>query len=543
VDDLKSHVKNRVNSLKAEYNEFVPLWREIANQQAPTRGRFLQERRKLGEKKYTKLLNNTAGRALRDATAGIFAGTVNPYTKWFSLETTNAELMRLSPVRKWVSVAEEIMRAVLRDSNFYTEYPTSLSELLLFSTSALTQVPDFETVTRFYCHTIGTYYIGVNNNGDVDTFCLVKRMTARQLKQEFGEDVLPATLLSKTAQDSTAYHEIVQLIEPNPDADPKKLEAKFKPFRSVWLLMSEDKILRESGFDRFPTYVLRWSTADEYAFGMDAPGSVALSDVNSLQQREKDKAKAIDRHVRPKLKGPSSLAGSKLNDRDDTDLILYDADNSREGLSPIYQVDPRIQEMRQDIESIEQAIKQAYFVDLFRAISSMQGVQPRNQLELSQRNAESLLLLGPVLQRVQRELLSRVVSNTFSICMEAELFPEMPPELEGGALNIQFISSLAQAQRAQDLSALTDFTSFTNQLAAVIPSAAAKVNTDAIVDLFGTLRGVNPMVMRDQEEVQQIRQAEAQAMQQQQALQAETQLASANVQNASAEKARAEIGA
>jgi hypothetical protein len=539
---LIQYCDERISSLKTEYDEFVPQWRELAQELAPTRGRFLQEKRVLGQKKYTKILNNTAGRALRDASAGIFAGTVNPYTKWFSFETSNPELMRIGAVRRWIHAAEEIVRAVLRDSNFYTEYPTSLSELLLFGTSALTQLSDFETVTRFYCHTIGTYHIGTNNYGDVDTFAVIKRMTARQLKQEFGEENLPKALLADPIQKSNAVHEVVQLVEPNPQADPRKLDAKFKPFRSIHYMRGHQHILRESGFDRFPTYVLRWATADEYAFGMDSPGMVALSDVKSLQQREKDKAKAIDRHVRPKLKGPTALAGMKLNDKEG-DLVLYDSENSREGLSPIYQVDPRIQEMRQDIEGIEQAVKQAFFVDLFRAISSMQGVQPRNQLELSQRNAEALLLLGPVLQRVQRELLSRVVANTFAICMEADpaIMPEMPAELEGGALNIQFISSLAQAQRAQDLSALTDFAAFSSQVAAASPSAAAKIDTDAVLDLFGTLRGVNPMVMRDQEEVGQIRQAEAQAMQQQQALQAETQMASANVQNATAEKARADI--
>jgi hypothetical protein len=197
--------------------------------------------------------------------------------------------------------------------------------------------------------------------------------------------------------------------------------------------------------------------------------------------------------------------------------------------------------MRQDINTIEQAILQAYFVDLFRAISSMQGVQPRNQLELSQRNAEALLLLGPVLERSQRELLSNVLATTFAICMENDLFPEMPPELQGGALNTRFISSLAQAQRSQDLSALMEFSQFAVTASSVAPGVIDKVDGDAVLDLYANLRGVNPVVLRDQDQADAIRQQRAEAQQQAASLQAEQQMASANVQNATAERARAEI--
>lgn len=545
MDSKLQLIELKLGSLKSEYDDFVALWREIALMQAPTRGRFLNEERKQGEKKYTKILNNTAGRALRDATSGIFAGTASPSTKWFTLETSNLELMRVDAVRRWVFSAEETVRAVLRDSNFYSEYPNAISELLLFGTTALTQMPSFESVTRFYTHTIGTYYIGVNDEGVVDTIALIRKMTARQMGLQFGKDKIPAALRTQQSQVAKTTYEVIQFIEPNEAYDAKKLEAKYKKFASTWFVRGfseSEAILRESGFDRFPTYVPRWSVADEYAFGVDCPGMVALSDVNSLQQRERDKAKAIDRHIRPKLKGPTVLAGMKLNDKDG-DLVTYDNENSREGLSPIYQVDPRINEMRQDIQSYENAVLQAYFVDLFRAISSMQGVQPRNQLELSQRNAEALLLLGPVLERVQRELLSNVLTATFAICMENKLFAEMPPELENGALNIRFISSLAQAQRSQDLAALGDYAQFALGIGQALPYTSDKTDGDALLDLYVNLRGVNPMVARDQEQVGQMRQAAAQQAQQAQQLQAEQQMASANVQNATAEKARSEIGA
>lgn len=535
------YLDRRVQSLKGEYDEFVALWRDIAYWQAPTRGRFLEEKKKQGDSKYKHILNNVAGRALRDATSGIYAGTASPSTKWFTLETNDPSLMRLDTVRRYVYQVEEIIRNILRESNFYSEYPTSIAELLLFGTSSLSQTFDFETVTRFYTHTIGTYYIGTNNKGQVDTFVLHRRMTARQIEQEFPDNVPPA-LRTPDSLMSRTTHQVVQLIEPNKNYDPKKLEARFKRYSSTWYIKGQPEqyaILRESGFDRFPTYVLRWTTADEYAWGVDSPGMVAQSDIKSLQTQERNKAKAIERQVRPKLQGPSAIAGLKLNDKDG-DTVAFDADHPNGGLRPIWQVDPRIQEMTADIQRYEQAILQAYFVDLFRAISSMQGVQPRNQLELSQRNAEALLLLGPVLERVQRELLSQVLETTFALAMENNIFPEMPAELEGGALQIRFISSLAQAQRSQDLSALGDFTQFAGAVASALPYVADKIDGDFILDSYVNLRGTNPAVVRDQETTDQIRQQNAQAAQQQAQLEQQNLQASANVQNASAAKMTAE---
>lgn len=546
MDSKLDRIKRRYSSMKAEYDDFVLRWRDIAKWQAPFRGRFLQGNsdKKLDKRTYNHILNNRAGNALRDAVGGITAGTASPSTKWFTSETPDPNLMRIGRVQKWVYQAEKTVAALLRESNFYSEYPVAVAELLLFSTTALIQQDDFEFFTRFQTPTIGSYLIGKNSKGEIDTIAITHRFTGRELLEKFEkEKVRKISPISSDFMDQS--FDIVQFIEPNPAYELNALRSDKKRFLSTWYRKDstdDNAILRESGFDRFPAYVLRWALAEGYSWGVDSPGMVAQPDVRSLQQREKDKAKAIDRHVRPKLKGPTSLAGLKLGDKSG-DVIVYDTDSSREGLSPIYQVDPRINEMRQDIQFIEAAINEAYFVDLFKAISSMKGVQPRNQLELSQRNAEALLLLGPVLERVQRELLAPVVETTFQRALEEGVIPPPPPELENGAIEVRFISSLAQAQRSQDLSALGDYTQFAGAVAQALPYVQDKVDGDAILDLFVNLRGVNPAVNRDQEQVSEIRQQRAQSVQEQQQAELDQSQATTEVQRASANKIRSETDA
>jgi hypothetical protein len=52
----------------------------------------------------------------------------------------------------------------------------------------------------------------------------------------------------------------------------------------------------------------------------------------------------------------------------------------------------------------------------------MQGVQPRNEREIIERNEERLLMLGPPLERIQRELLSMLIDRTFNQAIRADIF-------------------------------------------------------------------------------------------------------------------------
>ena len=219
---------------------------------------------------------------------------------------------------------------------------------------------------------------------------------------------------------------------------------------------------------------------------------------------------------------------------------MYDGDGTREGLSTVYQVEPRINEMRQEIASVEARINEAYFVDLFLAISSMQGVQPRNQLELSQRNEERLLMLGPSLERLQQDFLSKIVERLFNQVMRANIMPPPPEELAGVSLNIRFVSAIAQAQRSHEVGTMERAVGFAGSLAQFDPSVLDKLNTDASFERYVQLIGGNPSILVPDAEVAEMRAArEEQKKQQAQAIQAQ-QKASALSSTAKAGKTAVE---
>ena len=514
----------RLSDLKVERSSFIFHAKELSENIEPRRGRFFISDRNKGNKRHTKIINSRATQAHRTAQSGIFAGIMSPTRPWFKLETLDQSLMDSADVKAWLYSVEQLIRTIFLESNLYNMAPVMLGELLLFGTGAMSHVDDFENVSRFYTHTFGSYYIAQNDRFEVDTFALEHELQVKQIVADFGLEKV-SDFVSEHWRKGNYYvwAPVVQFIESNSDADTRKEAAENKPFRSVWFEpgnINKNQFLRKSGFDEFPIHVSRWALAGEDIYGTNSPGMIALGDVKSLQTLEKRKAQAIDKLVNPPLKGPPTLRDVPINALPGG-VTVYDADGTKEGLTTLYQVDPRLAEMQQDIQGIEARINEAFFVDLFLAISAMRGVQPRNELELSQRNSERLLMLGPPLQRLQLELLSKIINRTFAQAVRAGILPSPPEGLEGQNLGIRYISALAQAQRAVEVGTIERTAIFAGELATVKPEVLDRFDADEALKQFSQMIGVIPSVITSDEEVEQIRQQRAE--QQQAAAQAEQQ--------------------
>lgn len=252
----------------------------------------------------------------------------------------------------------------------------------------------------------------------------------------------------------------------------------------------------------------------------------ALGDIKGLQIEEKRKAQGIDKQVNPPLQGPAEFKNVQVMSVPGG-VTIANLPPGRDGLRPIYTVNPDVTALAQDIDRVAFRIQQAFFVDLFLAISNMQGIQPRNEREIAERNAERLLQLGPVLEQLHGSWLEPMIDRQFAQMVRAEILPPIPEELQGANLKIEFISSLALAQKAVQLGGVERFVAFVATLAQSGKAEALdKINTDLLVDEYGDLNGVDPrfiVATEDAEEARAVRaQQEQQILQLQQAQAAAT---------------------
>ena len=519
--DSRDYYERKKQAAKNEISSFIPHYRDVAEYIQPRRGRFLVTDVNKGGSRYGKIINSRATWAHRVCRSGLLNGTMSPARPWFSLETADPDMMEFAPAKLWLYTVEGIFRDILNASNFYNMAQVLLSELVLFGTGNMAHLKNFETVARFQTHTVGSYMIQQDYLGRVNGMIREYRMTTEQLIEEFGLENI--SLSAKNAYDRGDYcvwFDVTEVIEPNPNYDENKKLSKYKKFRSVKYEPGNERkaFLSEAGYDRFPNYCPRWDVTGEDTYGTDCPGMTALGDVTGLQLEERRKAQAIDKMVNPPLRGPASLRNVPISSLPGG-ATLYDSFSGGGALEPIYRVEPRVNELMLDIQAVERRIDNAFYVDVFQAFASMEGIQPRNQFALVRRDGERMVQLGPVLERLHGEFLSQVIENLFSDVMEAGIAPPPPPEMEGQPLKIKFISSLAMAQREMATGGIDRMAAFVGGLMQAGLSDGKKFDGDQAIDEYATAVGAPPRVIVPDDVVMQKREQEAKLAQMAQAAQ------------------------
>jgi hypothetical protein len=189
-------------------------------------------------------------------------------------------------------------------------------------------------------------------------------------------------------------------------------------------------------------------------------------------------------------------------------VTYYDEMAGRDTLKPMYEVNLPLQYLTLDIKEIERRIDSTFYADLFLAISSQDGQMTAT--EVVERHEEKLLVLGPVLERLQSELLSPVIDRTFAIMQRGDLLPPAPEELAGMELKVEFISMLAQAQKLVGIGSIDRFTAFVGSIAALNATVLDKVDLDQTIDEYGEILGVPPRIIVSDDKVAEVREGRAQ---------------------------------
>ncbi|PUX69043.1 portal protein [Cronobacter sakazakii] len=519
-ETLKEQLTKQLAQLEQERTTFEPHWRELSDFIIPRVSRFLTSEANRGDRRNTKIVDPTATMANRTLSSGMMSGITSPARPWFKLATPDPEMMDYGPVKLWLETVQNRMNDMFNKSNLYQSLPIIYSSLGTFGTGALAVLEDDEDVIRTMPFPVGSYYIANSPRLSVDTCFRKFSMTVRQLVRVFGLNNVSSS--TKSAFENGTYEnwvDVVHAVYPNMNRETGKMNAKNKVFRSVYFEVGgdNDKVLRESGYDEFPVMAPRWEVNGEDVYGSSCPGMIALGQVKALQLEQRRKAQQIDKQTNPPMIGPTSLKTQRVSLLPG-DITYVDQVTGAEGLRPAYQVNPNLGDLLGDIQDTRQLINSAYFVDLFMML---QNVNTRSMpveavIEMKE---EKLLMLGPVLERLNDEFLDPLIDRAFFMLARKNMLPEPPEEMQGMPLRIEYISVMAQAQKAIGLSSLERFVGFVGNLAKAKPEALDKLNVDQAIDNYAVMSGVSPTVVVPQEQAQQTRNDRAQQQQQAMALQ------------------------
>jgi hypothetical protein len=504
----------RYNALVDERQSWISHWRDISEVLLPRRIKLFYDTRQRGEKMNKKIINSTAGRSLRILSSGMMSGISSPARPWFRLITPWPEMMEVEEVRDWLHDVEEIMRTVFNRSNLYNVLALTYRDLGAWGVAAQCIEEDEQDVIRAYSYQPGSYVIQNNARGEVDVLYHELPMTVEQIAERFGFDNASDSLKSKWEENRLDdVIRILHVIEPNETYDSTQLGKAGKKYRSVWIELeggSDDgpPLFEGNGYNEFLAQCPRWDASGNDIYG-ESPAMTALGDINALQQLEKRKLSAIDKITNPPMTAPESLERKKKSQLAG-DVTYLEMTPGGQRFEPAYLVDPKIVFIREEIAGHERRIEQSFYVDLFLMLANMDQAQPITAREVDERHEEKMLQLGPVLERLHDELLTKVIDRTFEILVRRGLLPPPPPELQGLQLRVEFISILAQAQKLLGTVSVERLLSFVGNAVAVWPEAKDKIDIDKTIDDYSGMLGTNPEIVRGGDELKAIRDQRAQ---------------------------------
>ena len=500
----------RWGMLKSERASWLAHWQEITTYLLPRNGRYFRQDRDKGWRRHNNIYDNTGTRALRTLGAGMMAGATSPARQWFRLATADPELNSYQPVKLWLDDVTRRMQLVFQKSNTYRALHSMYEELGAFGTAASLVLPDFKNVIHQYPITCGEYCIATDFQGRVTTLYREFEVTVADLVKEFGYENCSVTVRNMYDRGTLdAWIPIIHAIEPRTDRDHKKRDSKNMPYGSWYFEVGgeEGKFLRESGFQQFPALVPRWSTAGGDIYG-NSPGMEALGDIKQLQHEQLRKAQAIDFQTKPPLQVPISM---KNRDVETLPGGISFVDGAGMGIKTAFEVNLNLQYLLNDIMDCRERVRGAFYADMFLMLAT----QPNTRMtatEVAERHEEKLLMLGPVLERLHNELLDPLVDITFTRMLQAGIVPPAPEELQGMDLNVEFVSMLAQAQRAIGTNSVDRFVGNLGAIAQMKPDVLDKFDSDQWADIYADMLGVDPSLIIADKEVAMVRNARNQAM-------------------------------
>jgi hypothetical protein len=521
IQSLRKQCDRRLAALERERSSWFAHWQELSKYILPRRGRFLvtPNQGDRGVKLHSAILDESGTFAARTFAAGMMSGITSPARPWFRFTLGNRDPRRESnAVRAWLDDVRQVTLDAFARSNAYNALGSIYEELGVFGTGVMLIDEDEEDDIRCYALTVGEYYLGSSARLAVDTLYRVFPMTVAQLVQRFGLECCSDNVQAMYKRgDLDIEREIVHAIEPNDARVDGSALSGDKPFRSVYFEKgAADCLLACKGYDDFPAMCPRWTTVGNDAYGR-GPGMDGLPAVRSAQLLARRQAELIDKTSRPPMQAPAMLKNEPMSALPGG--VTFLPINSGDAFKPAYVVSPAaIVAVREAQKEVRQTISRAFYEDLFLMLSQMDGIQPRQNLEVIERREEKMLMLGPALERLHDELLDRCLKRVVAILMRRNRLPPPPRELmeHGAELQIQYISVLAQAQKSVGLTSIERLLTFVGSQAAVNPAVLDKIDQDRAVEVYADMLNAPPDMLVSNEQVEAVRRQRAQQQQQMQ---------------------------
>ena len=468
--------------------------------------------------KRAEIVDSTCSDGAEMLASGIVGGMVPSNMQWFDLDTGDPNRVEQND---WLSETGRFLWNAIHASNFDSLAVDLFADLVAAGWCVLFCAEHEHGGLEFQWWPLGQCYISASrDNGPVDTVFREYSLTVEQAVNKFGYDQVSPRVRSQFDKGGEALSEKVEFvmaIMPRDKRDPRSPYPRDMAIAAYDVEVSTKHLVREGGYHEFPCAVPRWRMipGSQYAVG---PVSRALPDAKSLNDLGLDELQAskLDIGGMWKARDDGVLNPSMVKLGPRKIVTVADMDNFQR-LDTGLRGGQRAWSTKEQMQAqIRRTLRSDYLQPQDKPQMTAYEVHVRVQMIRQ--------LLGPDFGRFQSEFLQPLIQRVMGLAMRAGVLPPMPEGLEW--YSIQFKSPMAQAQRAEDAEATAGYIDWVTNLATAKQDASVfdGIDLDKAGRHIATGRGVPTDVLRDPDEVLEIRKAREQAAQQQEQDQQQQQM-------------------
>lgn len=500
-DALESQRKTLDNTLQAIEKYVVPF-----------RGEFFKPLSSEHEVEWRRRLifDSTAIQSCDLLASKIHSAITSPYIRWFELKYRDNALNKNNGALRWLQeVQDRIWYALSYESDFGVESSEIYTDLCSFGTSIMFEEELSEKKwdgIAFTAVPVRDSYFEYGADDKVLRYYRRLQYTRLQLEDKFPDYEFD---FDDKDGDVDVKHTVVFCVyRRHRDTPEGRLKPEARPYGYKYILHHDAATLDEGGYYEMPVYVTRWKKVSGSAWGY-SQAFVCLSDVLQLNEVSMQTSEARAKEIDPPMK---TTERGVIDDLDLTPGGLTMVTEMDE-LDRLLQPNPGLFQADQEKMDLKQSIERAFYVDKLQLKES----PVMTATEVVARMQQMMEQFAPTLGRLQTDLLDPLIENTYLILERNGRLPEMPEELKGTDFEVDYIGPIPMAQKNDLMQAITVFFGHVANFAQIKPDILDILDDEAMVREMANSGGVPARLLRDDKEVETIRQERAvkeEAMQQ-----------------------------
>lgn len=515
MDSRADDILRRLELLTSQRAVFDAHWREIAQRVLPRADHF-RTNRQPGDKRTELVFDATAGLALERFAAAMESMLTPRTQRWHKLRCADEALNDSPAVRAYLDEVTQILFSVRYSpgANFASQANEVYMSLGAFGTGGIFVDELVGQGIRYRSVPLSEMYVAENHQGVID--CVFRRlsMTVRQFAQRFGRDKLTDRQKGALEKHPDQLMDVIHAVQPRDDVEYGKRNFKGMAWASCYVNVESRDVVDEGGYRAMPYAIGRYVTGPKETYGR-SPAMTVLPDIKMLNEMSKTVIRAAHKQVDPPLLLQDDGALQAFDLRPGA-LNFGGVDEQGRQLVHPLQTNARVDIGLEMMDQRRKVINDAFLVTLFQIlVEAPQMTATEAMLRAQEKGA----LLAPTMGRQQSEFLGPLIERELDILAHAGMLPPMPREMiqSGGEVDVDYVSPLNRAQRADEGVAILRTLESITPLAQIDPSVMQVFDPQAVARELAEINGVPQKVLRTPEQLEAM-QARADAQQQAAAL-------------------------